>query len=81
MQRIYNTKEPIYNEEKKIYYLDFQDRAKKSSSKNFQLVDGEMILLQLGKVDACKFNLDFEMTPFMAFAIGLTAFDYKIASD
>lgn len=42
-----------------------------------------LVVLQLGKVSAHRFNVDarYPLTPLQAFAIALSAFDYKIAVD
>jgi len=66
--------------------LNFNGRVEKPSVKNFQLIDeksDDRIYLQFGRVTNDTFNMDFEwpLSPFQAFAICLSSFDYKIACE
>ena len=79
-------KPPKWSAENDAFVLDFFDRVKKPSVKNFQLInelDEDYIFLQFGKVDEDIFNMDFQwpMTPAQAFAICLSSFDTKLACE
>lgn len=83
---VLQNKAPKWNESVGAYVLNFNGRVKLASVKNFQLVDRrdpEAIVLQFGKVDKDRFNMDFQhpMSAFQAFAICLSAFDYKLACE
>jgi tubby-related protein 1 len=77
-------KEPTWNEQLRSYQLNFHGRVTKPSVKNFQLCDAKQpgkVVMQFGKVEDSKFNLDFNhpVSPVQAFGICLTAFDNKLA--
>lgn len=79
-------KNPKWNEQLQAFVLNFNGRVEKPSVKNFQLIDernDERIFLQFGRVTNDTFNMDFEwpLSPFQAFAICLSSFDYKIACE
>ena len=79
-------KPPKWSPENDAFVLDFFDRVKKPSVKNFQLInelDEDYIFLQFGKVEEHLFNMDFQwpMTPAQAFAICLSSFDTKLACE
>ncbi len=79
-------KPPKWSVENDAFVLDFYDRVKKPSVKNFQLInelDEDYIFLQFGKVEDHLFNMDFQwpMTPAQAFAICLSSFDTKLACE
>lgn len=79
-------KPPKWSAENDAFVLDFYDRVKKPSVKNFQLInelDEDYIFLQFGKVEEHLFNMDFQwpMTPARAFAICLSSFDTKLACE
>ena len=81
---VLTNKEPTWNEQLRSYQLNFHGRVTKPSVKNFQLCDVRQpnrVVLQFGKVEDSKFNLDFQypLTCFQAFAICLTSFDNKLA--
>ena len=66
------------------YVLNFNGRVTMASVKNFQLVspnDHETVVLQFGRVAKDTFNMDYQapLTPLQAFAICLSAFDYKLS--
>ncbi len=76
-------KPPKWSPENEAFVLDFFDRVKKASVKNFQLInelDEEFIMLQFGKVDEHIFTMDFQwpITPAQAFGICLSSFDNKL---
>ena len=76
-------KPPKWSPENDAFVLDFYDRVKKASVKNFQLInelDEDFILLQFGKVEENIFSMDFQwpMTPAQAFAICLSSLDNKL---
>ncbi|OQR96238.1 hypothetical protein ACHHYP_16591 [Achlya hypogyna] len=76
---ILDNKEPEY--ERGCYRLNFNGRVSVPSVKNFQLVlrgTKQGVILQFGKVSDKLFHLDFRhpLTPFQAFAIALSQFNY-----
>jgi tubby-related protein 1 len=77
---------PRWNEQVGAYVLNFNGRVTMASVKNFQLVDPEersTVVLQFGRVGKDEFTMDFHypISPFQAFAITLSSFDSKIATD
>jgi len=79
----YRNKQPKWNEQKGAYVLNFNKRVTEASVKNFQLVDAdnpEIMYLQFGRVGKDSFNLDFRhpLSPFQAFTLCLSCFDYKL---
>ena len=80
-----------YSEKTQGYVLNFGDRPArkiKGSHRNFQLVekggDGEdVVLIQFAKISQDAFLLDwrYPMCGLQAFAIAVTAFDFKLACD
>jgi tubby-related protein 1 len=79
-------KNPTWNEQLQAFVLNFNGRVEKPSVKNFQMIDEQSdkrIYLQFGRVTNDTFNMDFEwpLTPFQAFTICLSSFDYKIACE
>jgi len=82
----FQNKNPKWNDQLQAFVLNFNGRVEKPSVKNFQLIDernDEKIFLQFGRVTNDTFNMDFEwpLSPFQAFAICLSSFDYKIACE
>jgi hypothetical protein len=82
----YSNKSPKWNDTIGAYVLNFNKRVTEASVKNFQLVsssDPDTVFLQFGKVGKDAFNVDFRhpMSPFQAFAICLTAFEYKLGCE
>jgi len=82
----YSNKSPKWNETIGAYVLNFNKRVTEASVKNFQLVnstDPDTVYLQFGKVGKDAFNIDFRypMSPFQAFAVCLTAFEYKLGCE
>ncbi|CAD8186443.1 unnamed protein product [Paramecium pentaurelia] len=81
---IFMNRKPKWNEKTKSFTLNFYDRVKVSSIKNFQLIQineqPEQIYIQLGKENDGKFNLDFQkpFSPLQAFMIALANYDKKI---
>ncbi|TBU18571.1 Tub-like protein [Ordospora colligata] len=83
---VMRNKEPYYNVETNSYSLNFNGRVTTPSVKNFQLVhplDPTYVTLTFGKVSRYKYILDYAYpwTGVQAFAIALTALDYKIGCD
>jgi len=82
----YTNKSPKWNDTINAYVLNFNKRVTEASVKNFQLVnstDPDTVYLQFGKVGKDAFNIDFRypVSPFQAFAICLTAFEYKLGCE
>ncbi|CAD8177018.1 unnamed protein product [Paramecium octaurelia] len=81
---IFMNRKPKWNEKTKSFTLNFYDRVKVSSIKNFQLIQineqPEQIYVQLGKENDGKFNLDFQspFSPLQAFMVALANYDKKI---
>lgn len=83
---VMKNKEPYYNVETNSYSLNFNGRVTTPSVKNFQLVhplEPTYVTLTFGKVSRYKYILDYAYpwTGIQAFAIALTALDYKIGCD
>lgn len=83
---IYSNKPPKWNDAIGAYVLNFNKRVTEASVKNFQLIsstDPETVFLQFGRVGKEVFNLDFRwpMSPFQAFAMCLSSFDYKLGCE
>lgn len=79
----YRNKQPKWHEQRGAFVLNFNNRVTMASVKNFQLVDAEnpeLIYLQFGRVGKDAFNLDFQhpLSPFQAFTLCLSCFDYKL---
>jgi len=84
--RTYVNKKAIFSKAMNSYVLDFGDRVKEKSVKNFQLVaadDSTEMIMQFGKRDRSKFCIDFRypLSPYQAFAIAVSSLDYKICSE
>lgn len=82
----FTNKSPKWNDTIGAYVLNFNKRVTEASVKNFQLVnstDPDTVYLQFGKVGKDAFNIDFRypISPFQAFAICLTAFEYKLGCE
>jgi hypothetical protein len=82
----FTNKSPKWNDTIGAYVLNFNKRVTEASVKNFQLVnstDPDTVYLQFGKVGKDVFNIDFRypISPFQAFAICLTAFEYKLGCE
>jgi len=82
----YSNKPPKWNEQIGAYVLNFNKRVTEASVKNFQLIsahDPETVYLQFGRVGKEVFNLDFRhpISPFQAFAMCLSSFDYKLGCE
>jgi hypothetical protein len=82
----FGNKSPKWNDTIGAYVLNFNKRVTEASVKNFQLTsssDPDTVYLQFGKVGKDAFNVDFRhpISPFQAFAICLTAFDYKLGCE
>merc|ERR1712226_1088884 len=76
-------KQPKWNDSIGAYVLNFNKRVTQASVKNFQLTNGEdsdTVFFQFGRVGKDVFNVDFQypLSPFQAFAICLSSFDYKL---
>jgi len=86
MLETYRNKVPKWSDKIGAYVLNFNKRVTQASVKNFQLVnetDPDTVMLQFGRVDKEVFNLDFSypLSPFQAFAMCLSSFDYKLCCD
>eukprot|EP00002_Diphylleia_rotans_P013486 TRINITY_DN2636_c0_g3_i9.p1 TRINITY_DN2636_c0_g3~~TRINITY_DN2636_c0_g3_i9.p1 ORF type:complete len:327 (-),score=58.23 TRINITY_DN2636_c0_g3_i9:1403-2383(-) len=60
---ILETKDPAYDEARKVYSLDFQGRVKVASLKNFQLhlsTEPDQVTMQFGRIDKDSFIVDFK---------------------
>jgi len=82
----YHNKPPKWNEQIGAFVLNFNKRVTQASVKNFQLTNAEdpdTIYLQFGRVGKDTFNMDFRFpfSPFQAFAICLSSFDYKLCCE
>lgn len=75
----YINEDPIWFPEYKEYRLNFNERVKKSSKKNFIMYDSDMEdhdkIIQFGMIDENTFALDFQhpISIFQAFCIGVTS--------
>lgn len=83
---VLQNKAPQWNEETRSYVLNFHNRVKQASVKNFQLVhpdDPDYLILQFGRVSEDVFTMDFQypMCMLQAFAIALSSFDNKLACE
>lgn len=72
-------REPVWNEALESFCLEFGERVRVPSKKNFQLIfaDEEApndIVLEHGKIDDSNFSLDFQwpLSPLQAFAFALS---------
>ncbi|KAJ3671406.1 hypothetical protein LUZ60_007485 [Juncus effusus] len=89
---ILKNKNPRWHEQLHCWCLNFSGRVTFASIKNFQLIGSEPdsdptrdpdITLQFGKVGSDIFTMDYQypISAFQAFAICLTNFDSKLASE
>lgn len=88
---LFFNKPPKWNERKRYtdvqaFVLNFSGRVDRASVKNFQLIDDRdesKVYLQFGRVTDHSFNMDFQwpFSPFQAFALALSSFDYKFACE
>lgn len=82
----FQNKAPKWNEQIGAFVLNFNKRVTQASVKNFQLTstdDPDTVFLQFGRVGKDVFNVDFRypFSPFQAFAICLSSFDYKLCCE
>jgi len=82
----YTNKPPKWNDQIGAFVLNFNKRVTQASVKNFQLIsvdDPDTVFLQFGRVGKDVFNIDFQfpLSPFQAFAICLSSFDYKLCCE
>jgi hypothetical protein len=82
----YHNKPPKWNDQIGAFVLNFNKRVTQASVKNFQLTnndDPDTVYLQFGRVGKDVFNMDFRypFSPFQAFAICLSSFDYKLCCE
>lgn len=82
----FHNKPPKWNEQVGAFVLNFNKRVTQASVKNFQLTtsdDPDTVFLQFGRVGKDVFNMDFKFpfSPFQAFAICLSSFDYKLCCE
>jgi len=83
---VFQNKPPKWNETIGAFVLNFNKRVTQASVKNFQLTcaeDPDTVHLQFGRVGKDEFNMDFRypFSPFQAFAICLSSFDYKLCCE
>lgn len=83
---VFRNKPPRWNETIGAFVLNFNKRVTQASVKNFQLTsssDPDTVYLQFGRVGKDEFNMDFRhpFSPMQAFAICLSAFDYKLCCE
>ena len=81
---VLKNKPPKWNPKRRSWTLDFHGRVKRSSVKNFQLIDPkdeDTVVLQHGKVGFDDFTMDMQwpMSPVAAFAICLSSLHGKLA--
>ncbi|CAD8206862.1 unnamed protein product [Paramecium pentaurelia] len=74
--------DPVYNEEKECYQLNFFGRAKRASARNFEIIDPQdqnIIYLLHGKWEKNLFNVDyrFPMSMLQAFCFSLSSISKK----
>jgi tubby-related protein 1 len=79
---------PNWDDNLEAYVLNFGGRVTMESQKNFQLVQADtvkeqIVVLQFGRVAKDEFTMDFRwpLSPFLAFALSLTACDSKVGRD
>jgi hypothetical protein len=74
---------PKWDNEFKIYKLNFNGRVKMTCKKNFILKQNEENILQCGKIDDKSFALDFitPLSPFESFCISITSLVNKKACE
>jgi tubby-related protein 1 len=82
----YQNKPPKWNDQIGAFVLNFNKRVTQASVKNFQLTnadDPDTVYLQFGRVGKDIFNMDLRhpISPFQAFAICLSSFDYKLCCE
>lgn len=82
----YVNKPPKWNDQIGAFVLNFNKRVTQASVKNFQLIrsdDPDSVYLQFGRVAKDTFNIDFRhpVSPFQAFSIALSSFDYKLCCE
>jgi len=82
----FHNKPPKWNEQVGAFVLNFNKRVTQASVKNFQLTtqdDPDTVFLQFGRVGKDVFNMDFRFpfSPYQAFAICLSSFDYKLCCE
>lgn len=82
----YQNKPPKWNDQVGAFVLNFNKRVTQASVKNFQLIsvdDPDTVFLQFGRVGKDVFNIDFRfpLSPFQAFTICLSSFDYKLCCE
>lgn len=78
-------KEPIWDDARACYTINFNGRVSVASVKNFQLmIEGgdESIVMQFGKTGKSTFSLDvrWPLSPVQAFSIVMSAFDNKFGA-
>mmetsp|Transcript_51877 Transcript_51877/g.120665 ORF Transcript_51877/g.120665 Transcript_51877/m.120665 type:complete len:145 (+) Transcript_51877:2-436(+) len=86
MIEVFHNKPPKWNEQIGAFVLNFNKRVTQASVKNFQLTtseDPDTVYLQFGRVGKDTFSMDFRypFSPFQAFAICLSSFDYKLCCE
>ena len=79
----FNNEVPKWDNEFKIYKLNFNGRVKMICKKNFILKYNDENILQCGKIDENSFALDFisPLSPFESFGISITSLINKIACE
>lgn len=79
-------KKPVWNPAISAYTLEFHGRAQLPSVHNFQLVEEphtKQVILQLGKVSASRFNMDYAypLTTFQAFSVCISVIQRTFVHD
>lgn len=80
----YINNEPKWDKGLGLFTLNFYDRVKEVSVKNFQLIEqndkSRRVVVQFGKVDDNTYHLDYQypFTLFQAFAVALSSCDSKL---
>lgn len=75
----------VWHEPSKTFVLNFNNRVKAASVKNFQLIrpdNPDLVYMQFGRITPDCFALDFghPLSPFQAFSIALSSCDYKMCT-
>ena len=76
----YKNKLPVFSKKFQKYFMDFNQRVRLSSKRNFILENNNgKKVIQCGKIDKNTYALDFEiLSPIQAFSITITSLINKI---
>ena len=83
---IYKNTDPVWSKEYREYKLDFNERVKLKSKKNFIMLDSmndNEKIIQFGIIDKDTYALDFQfpISVFQAFCIGITSIIDKVSCE